>query len=202
MKKLIFLPLLFLFALPVFAQQAATFHRHQVQVDLGSLRNRYLYPMTNLSYASPLVGNINLRFSARLRSYGTLFFFSRSAYDFTPIAEYCFTDEVKPVYFSAGLGLHARLRLVNDIRSEAKHSVEPLLSLGIHLQKQKFSLKTPLWTRFYTNGISFTLLPEASWQFSERFAVLLRYEISNLRIYRAATHEWRQDLFLGVGFRI
>jgi len=182
---------------PVFGQEKDYLSKHQLSGDLGSFRNRYAYPISNLKYTSPILKNINLKFSGRLRSYGTLFFFSKSSYDFTPLAEYYFTKTTKQIYFSAGLGLDARIRLVNDEGSNATSSAEPLISLAIHGRHKKLSFSAPYWTRFYANGISLTLLPEASYQLGTHFSIFFRYELSYLSIYKVSAHEWRQDCFIG-----
>jgi hypothetical protein len=199
MRKYFTLGILALTCFPLFGQEEITLSKHILSVDFGSYRNRYLYPITNINYSAPEIEKINIRFSARLRSYGTLFFYSKSAYDFTPIAEYFFTDRSKPVYLSAGLGIDARIRMVNDERSEAEHSAEPLISLAAHGNYTKFSFNTPLWTRFYSNGISFTILPQAAWKAGEQLSVFLRYELSYLSIYKVLSHEWRRDCFIGLG---
>jgi hypothetical protein len=197
MRKLLSFILFISVIFPSFGQKADNLSKHQLSLDFGSFRNRYLYPMTDLKYNSPLLKKINLKFSARLRSYGTLFFYSKSSYDFTPLAEYYFTKTIKPIYFSAGVGIDTRIRLVNDERSEATSSAEPLISFSIHGNYKKFSFNTPLWTRFYSNGISFSLLPEASYQIGKCFSIFLRYELSYLSVYKVSTHEWRQDSFIG-----
>jgi hypothetical protein len=181
------------------AQEKSILSNHQLSVDFGSFRNRYLYAITDISYRTPELKKVNLKFSLRLRSYGTLYFFSRSAYDITPIAEYYFTKTIKSVYFSAGIGLDARIRLVHDVRSEAVSSAEPLVSMALHCNYKRFFIDLPLWTRFYSNGISFALLPEISYQLGKRFSIFGRYELSYLSIYKASTHEWRQDCFIGTG---
>lgn len=196
MKKFLSI-ILFSICQPSFGQEKNSFSNHQLSVDFGSFRNRYLYPITDLQYRSPLLKKVNLKFSARLRSYGTLFFYSKSSYDFTPLAEYYFTKIIKPIYFSAGIGLDTRIRLVNDERSETTSSAEPIISLTIHGNCKKLSFNAPLWTRFYSNGISFSLLPEISYQIGKRFSIFLRYELSYLSVYKASTHEWRQDCFIG-----
>jgi hypothetical protein len=183
--------------LPSYGQEKDALSTHQLTVDFGSYRNRYLYPVTDLNYSSPLLKKANLRFSARLRSYGTLYFYSESAYDFTPLAEYYFTKTLKPVYFSAGVGLDTRIRLVHDERSEAASSAEPLISLAVHGSLKRLSFHSPLWTRFYSNGISFSLLPEISCQITKHFSIFLRDELSYLAIYKVSAHEWRQDCFIG-----
>lgn len=187
----------FLICQSSFGQEKNSFTNHQLSVDFGSFRNRYLYPITDIQYSSPVLQKVNLKFSARLRSYGTLYFYSKSAYDFTPLAEYYFTKTIKPIYFSAGIGLDTRIRIINDDRSEATSSAEPIISMTLHGNFKKLSFNAPLWTRFYSNGISFTLLPEASFQIGKRFSIFVRYELSYLTIYKASTHEWRQDNFIG-----
>lgn len=192
----IILPLLLLCQLS-FGQEKDTLLKHQLSIDFGSYRNRYLYPITDIKYSSPVYKKINLKFSARLRSYGTLYFYSKSAYDFTPLAEYYFTKTIKSFHLSAGAGLDTRIRLVNDVRSEATSSAEPLFSLTMYGNYKKLSFNTALWTRFYSNGISFALLPELSYQIAKRFSFFARYEISYLTIYKASIYEWRQDCFVG-----
>lgn len=195
-KFLLFILFIFVFS-PLHGQEKYNLSKHQLSVDFGSFRNRYLYPITDLQYRSPLLKKVNLKFSARLRSYGTLFFYSKSSYDFTPLAEYYFTKTIKPIYFSAGVGIDTRIRLVNDERSLATRSAEPLISLTIHGNYKKISFNIPYWTRFYSNGISLTILPEVSCQIWKQFYLFLRYELSYLSIYKISNHEWRQDCFIG-----
>lgn len=197
MRELLTFILFFFIFSPLYGQEKENLSKHQLSVDFGSFRNRYLYPITDLQYRSPLLKKVNLKVSTRLRSYSTLFFFSKGSYDFTPLAEYYFIKTIKPIYFSAGVGLDTRIRLVNDERSEATSSAEPLISLTIYGIYKKLSLKIPYWTRFYSNGISFSLLPETSYQIGKRFSLFLRYELSYLSVYKVSTHEWRQDCFFG-----
>ena len=197
MRKLLPFILFVLIILPSYGQEKDNLSKHQLSANFGSFRNRYLYPITDLKYSSALLKKVNLRFSARLRSYGTLFFYSKSSYDFTPLAEYYFTKKIQPFYFSAGVGMDTRIRLVNDERSEATSSSEPLISLTIYRNYKKLSFNIPFWTRFYSNGISFSLLPGASYQIGKRFSIFLRYELSSLSIYKVSTHELRQDCFIG-----
>lgn len=175
------------------------FSNHQLTADFGSFRNRYLYPITDLKYRSPVWEKTNLQFSLRIRSYGTLYFYSKSSYDITPLAEY-YSFKNNPIYFSAGMGLDSRIRLVKDIRSEAVSSVEPLISLTLHGNYKKLGFNVPFWTRFYSNGISYTLLPEASCKIGNRVSVFIRYELSFLKVYKIAAREWRQDSFIGTCF--
>lgn len=197
MKKFFALILFVLIELQSFGQEKDNLSRHQLSIDFGSFRNRYFYPITDLIYSSPILKKFNLKFSGRLRSYGTLFFYSKSSYDFTPLAEYYFAKTKKPIYFSVGVGLDTRIRLVNDERSEAKSSAEPLISFKIHGNLKKTTFNIPFWTRLYSNGVSLTLLPEASYQIGKHYSIFLRYEVSSLRIYKLSNHEWRQDCFIG-----
>jgi hypothetical protein len=196
MSKWIFWLWFLLLGVPAFGQSDDRLSQHQLSADWGSYRNRYLYPITDIQYRSPVLDRVKLRFSARLRAYGTLFFVSRSAYDLTPLAEYCFAAD-KRFYFSAGIGMDVRIRLVNDVRSEAKSSAEPLMSVAIHGHHQRFAFDLPLWTRLYANGINFTLLPEASYQIGKRVGLFLRYELSRPSIYGIRSYQWRQDCFVG-----
>jgi len=196
---IVLLMLIFLYQ-PSMGQEKNIFSTHQLSIDFGSMRNRYLYPVTDIKYSAPLLKNINLKFSARIRSYGTLYFYSKNSYDFTPLAEYYFTKTINPVFFSAGIGLDARIRLAKDERSQAKSSVEPLLSLALHSSYKRIGFDIPLWTRLYSNGISFALLPEVSGRISKRFSLFLRYELSYLTIYKTPNHEWTQDCFIGTHF--
>ncbi len=197
MKKL--LPfILFVFIIsPSYGQEKDNLTKHQLSVDFGSFRNRYLYPITDIKYSSPFLKKVKLKFCTRLRSYGTLFFYGKSSYDFTPFAEYFFSKTLKPINFSVGVGIDTRLRLVNDERSEATSSAEPLIIVAIHGNYEKLSFNMPLWTRFYSNGISFSLLPETSYQIGKRFSLFLRYELNYLSVYKVSAHEWRQDCFIG-----
>lgn len=193
MKKFVLVIFMSVLLLPLWAQQ----NGHSLSVDFGSYRNRYVYPITNLQYTSPVIEGLNLRGTARLRSYGTWFFYSKNSYDLTLLAEYYFGNSQQSLSFSAGLGLDARLRFINDVRSQATNSVEPLVSLSLHATYGKFSFNIPYWMRFYINGTSFAILPEISYHMGKRVSVFFRSEVSYLTIYRAATHEWRYDNFIG-----
>lgn len=182
------------------AQDLSLFTAHRLAADFGSYRNRYLYAITDLHYHSPLLKKVPVAFSGRVRSYGTLFFASRSAYDITPQVSYYFTREPKPFFLSAGAGMDARIRLSNDERSDAVSSAEPLLYVTAHSVWKKLYTNVPLWTRFYSNGIAFTLQPEVAWYFNKHIAAFARYEISYLRVYKNVTTEWRRDCFVGASF--
>lgn len=180
------------------AQDLNGLSSHKMSVDFGSYRNRYLFPITNIRYSSPVFINNKLNVSARLRSYGTLYFFTKIAYDFTPQVEYYFTDVNKVIYFTAGIGIDGRIRLLHDERSDAKSSAEPLVSITTHVNFKKLKIDFPIWSRFYSNGIAVTILPELSYQIGKKFAIYTRFEWSQLSIYGAKTHEGRIDSFIGV----
>ena len=188
--------LLFLSSL-LYGQNMDYLSSSKLTVDFGSFRNRYFYPITNIKYNSALLKKANIKFSVRLRSYGTLFFFSKNAYDISPIAEYYITKTAKPVSFSAGIGLDARIRLVNDERSDVTSSVEPLVSMTLSGGHRKILYNIPLWSRFYSNGVSFAIFPAAYYRLGNKFSIFIRYELSYLTIYMVSAHEWRRDIFIG-----
>jgi hypothetical protein len=200
MKKILLLAIILWNSNLLFSQENRAFSQHELSVDFGSLRNRYVFPMTDIRYKTPVLSKIPFQFSVRMRAYGTLFFVSKTAYDFTPIAEYLFKKESSTYYFTAGLGFDSRLRFVNDIRSTATTSVEPLVALSANGNFEKWNFRTPLWTRLYSNGIEFTILPEASYRINENIGLFGRYEWSLLSFYGIKSHEWRRDLFVGVSF--
>ena len=196
MRKLFFL--CFIVSNFIHAQEQNSLSKNTISVDFGSLRNRYIYPKTDIIFTSSLIKSSAFRVSARLRSYGTLYFFSKSAYDVTPLVEYYFSKTEKPLYFSAGIGLDTRIRLVNDSRSTATSSVEPLLSLALHGNYKKVSYSLPFWTRWYSNGMAYNILPQINWNLSEKNALFVRYEMNFLRISKNVSNEWNQDVFVGL----
>lgn len=180
------------------AQEDDALSKHHLSLDFGSLRNRYAFAINDVEYTTPSLTNYHFRFTTRLRSYGTWFLYSKIAYDITPIAEVVFSENTRPVYFSAGIGTDIRLRILNDSRSEAVSSAEPLISVAANGTIGNFHYRIPFWTRFYSNGISFALLPQPSWQFNKHWSAFVRYEITYLTTYSGSTHEWRRDRFIGV----
>ncbi|MCA6364001.1 MAG: hypothetical protein IM638_13255 [Bacteroidetes bacterium] len=180
------------------AQENVLRNTHQLSYDAGTLRNRYIYPATNVQYTAPELKRMPVQLSVRLRSYGAYWIFSKTAYDITPLASYRFTSAASPFGFAAGAGADIRLRLVNDERSEATSSAEPLVFASGTFASNRFYARLPLWTRFYSNGISFTLLPEAGWKCGKHLLLFLRHEQSLLRIYQSQAREWRGDWFLGL----
>ena len=199
MKRYIIYIFLF-FAINISFSQKNDLNNHEVSIDFGSYRNRYAFAMTNFTYATPLFSQLNLKASARLRSYGTLYFYSNSAYDFTPQLNYYSVKEPSKLYFSAGIGCDVRIRLVKDERSLAISSAEPIVQVGIHSHLSRFNMHLPIWSRFYSNGLSFTALPEVNYHLSKRIGIYLRDEVSLLSIYQKGGHEWRHDIFLGFNF--
>lgn len=199
MKKALFLLALSLSVLAS-AQDNDALSKHHLSLDFGSFRNRYAFAINDVEYSTPSLTSYHVRFTTRLRSYGTWFLYSKIAYDITPIAEVVFSENTRPVYFTAGIGADIRLRILNDSRSEAMSSAEPLISVAANGALGKFNYRIPFWTRFYSNGISFALLPQPAWQFNEHWSVFLRYEITYLATYSGSTHEWRRDGFVGVSY--
>ena len=180
-----------------FGQVSNIEERYSISIDFGSYRNRYLYPITNLSYNSPTLHNF--KFSTRLRSYGTLYVFTKSAYDVSPILEYRILPNEK-LKFYAGIGLDVQLRLVNDTRSSATSAIIPIVSLNLSSNYKRSSFKLSNWNRFYTNGYSISFLPTIQYRISSKLDCYFRYEINYLNTYNHSTHECLQDLFIGTQF--
>lgn len=170
---------------------------HTLTADIGTIRLKYPYAITEIAYSSPLLKKVNLKFSGRIRSYGTWFFYSKSGYDITPTIEYYFTKKLKPVYFSVGVGLDTRIRLSNDIRSEAKTSAEPMIMGGVHGRYKNFTYSIPIWNRYYSNGISVSFLPQVAYQVSPRLSLFFKYELNLLALYKPSSFEVQQDCFIG-----
>ncbi len=189
--------LLFISNFYSFGQVSTIEDRQSISLDFGSYRNRYMYPITNLSYISPTLHNFKI--SARLRSYGTLYIFSKSAYDISPLLEYrLFINKNIKLY--AGIGIDAQLRLVNDTRSSATSAIIPIVSMNLSSNYKRSSFKILNWTRFYTNGYSISFLPTIQYRISSKLDCYFRYEINYLNTYNHSTHEWLQDLFIGTQF--
>ncbi len=196
MRQLFFLCLLL--SKFIHSQEISSLNKSSFSVDFGSLGSRYIYPKTDINFSTSLIKSSVFRVSARLRSYGTLYFFSKTAYDFTPLMEYYFTKTEQLLYFSAGIGMDARIRLVHDSRSPATSSVEPLVSLALHGNYKKVSYSVPLWTRWYSNGMAYVILPQLNWELNEKNVLFVRYEMNYLRISKNISREWSQDVFVGL----
>ncbi len=194
--------LLFVGMLSAFAQMAsAQSDKHVISLDFGSLRNRYAFAMNNVRYDSPALTSKNISVHARLRCYGTWFLYSHIAYDVTPWAEYPLLKNEDRFSLTAGLGADIRLRFLNDTRSESVSSAEPFVAVTSRFTINKFGMEVPLWTRFYSNGISLALQPQFHFDVSERLAVFARYELTYLTVYGGVTSEWRQDSFIGASMK-
>ena len=90
------------------------------------------------------------------------------------------------------------LRFIKMFRSNRRtNSVEPSRTEPTCYLWQ-ILINIPYWMRCYTNGTSFAILPEISYQMGIRFAVFFRTEVSYLTIYHANTHEWRYDNYIGI----
>ncbi len=198
MKKILIIIIFVGTSLGCIGQTKGILYSHQIAFDIGSVRNRYLYPITEIQYGSPLLGKTNIRVSFKIRSYGTLYLYSKSAYDLSPLAEYYFSKIPRPIFFSAGIGLDARLRFSRDERSTARSSAEPFICLALHGTYKRLSYHMPLWTRFYNNGISFMLLPEIDYRLGRSVDLFFRDESAYLKVFENSTHEWRHDCFFGV----
>lgn len=190
-KRCLYLVLIVMALSSAFAQGPS------VWFDLGSWRNQYAYPISEIGAQSGVVYG-NLRGSLRLRSYGTWALFSRSAYDFTPVIERCFVKGWDACGISMGAGIDVRMRLVRDVRSTAETSAEPLLTVAREYSKGPARLALPLWVRFYDNGTAISLLPRLSYQAYGPWKIFFLDEVSWLSTWTGSTSQWRHDIFLGV----
>ena len=170
-----------------------------MSTDFGSYRNRYLYPITNLKYTTSIKNDWLV--SVRVRSYGTLFYFSKTAYDITPMIEYKVIDRQTWKLYT-GIGSDVRLRFEKDIRGTQESSVEPMLSISPYFYKKQWVFNSPLWTRIYSNGIGLTILPEIKYQFHPSWCVYGRYELSYFTVYRTDNSQVQRDCFIGIQRRI
>lgn len=170
--------------------------RGRVGPGFGSLRNRYPYPVTDVNFRMVLFNGKGL-LDARLRAYGLKSLFNGKNYDLAVYAHKAYAvDENLAGYFGAGAEL--MLRLNGDDRSQATSGVQPLLVFGSMLHEKKFYFNVPIWTRFYGNGISFSILPEPSYKVRD-VQFFVRYELSLLALYHGG-HEWRHESMLGCYF--
>jgi hypothetical protein len=169
-------------------------------MDWGSYRNRYLYPISQVRYTTPEWQKWPIQFQIRLRSYGSWYLFSKSAYDLSPQLEYLFHPKSTSFSASLGVGLDTRIRLVQDERSNAKHSAEPMLISSLQFHRPGITFTFPTWLRLYSNGMAYTVLPECSLNLNARIQATFRYELSYLKLYNYSTHEWRRDCFVGLRY--
>lgn len=166
-----------------------------ISTDVGSYRNRYFYPLTNVIYTTTFKND--LLFSARFRSYGTLFYYSKTAYDLTPILEYKWLDKSTWKLYT-GIGFNLRLRLDRDSRGNQASSLEPIVSISPYFRNAKWVIKSPLWTQFYVNGIGVTILPQINFSLTEKWSVFGRYEFSFIQQYKTSNRQFQQDCFVGI----
>lgn len=178
--------------------QADTTGQPVFGIGLGSLRNRYPYPVTDLQFLSGKMAQ-HYRVSARLRSYGIRSIANGRNYDLTLTADYV-THPLPSVNIHIGAGTDIRLRFNNDVRSEAQTSAEPLLKISGIWSYKRSAVALPCWTRLYSNGAGITLMPEYACSLNRRWALFARVEISWLKIYGSA-HEWRYDSMIGCNYR-
>ena len=196
MKKTILIFLL-LFSIPLFSQIDSSINQ-RASFGIGSLRNRYPYPVTDFGYVSPLFKN-HFRIETNLRAFGIRSLFNFRTYDLSALTNYNKTLNEKTLFY-AGAGFNLRMRFINDDRSTAVTSAEPILKTGMQFQQQKFRFGLALQSNFYSNGIGVSAFPEISWQAWKRGLIFIRFETSYLGIYKLNSHEWRYDSFAGIHF--
>lgn len=194
----LFLSLFFNTFIGIYSQENQ-WDKSTISTDFGSYRNRYLYPITHLKYTSSVWKEYRLTF--RVRSYGTLYYFSKTAYDITPMIEYKLIDRQNWKIY-AGVGSDVRLRFEKDKRGTQQSSIEPIISISPYFYKTKWTFNSPLWTRIYSNGIGLTILPEIHYQFDYQWSVFGRYELSYFAMYRTNNYQFRQDCFIGIQKRL
>jgi hypothetical protein len=173
----------------------------RIGLAVGSIRNRYPYPITDLCFNSMLNYRSNISVYSRLRAYGIRSFANGHDYDFISHACYEFGSDSSAVTFYAGGGMEVMLRFQGDDRSQATSGVQPMMVLG--LMKGTSSglyVNFPLWTKFYANGYSVSAVPEFGYQLSKKFDLFLRPELSYLGFYQGGAHEWRYDVLLGFNY--
>ncbi len=202
MKRNIFLTTLIILTSHSFSQDLNQYNSSYLYFDIGSLRNKYLYPITNIKYSFSTLSPFEVDMSVRLRSYGTLFIYSNSAYDLSLLAEYQIPINVHNIHVSAGLGMESQIRLTKDLRSDVKSGITPILSLNFELKYNLVEMNVACWSRLYSNGIGLTLMPELSFSLSKQISMYMRYEVSNYLIYNSMTNEWQKDLFIGTRIKI
>lgn len=164
-------------------------------LGIGTRAQRYPYPITDLSFRV-VVFHDKALFDARLRAYGIKSIFGGRNYDLT-----AYFHKVWPIRNDltcyAGGGAELMLRINGDDRSQATSGVQPMIMFGSMYYTGKFQFNVPVWTKFYRNGVSVSILPEPSYRVSDKFQLFLRYELSFLALYSGSSHNWRHDALLG-----
>lgn len=196
MKKFLFIFFL-LFSSCLFSQIDSSIHQ-RASFGIGSLRNRYPYPVTDFGYVSPLFKN-HFRIETNLRAFGIRSLFNFRTYDLSALANYNKTLNEKMLFY-AGAGFNIRMRFIHDDRSTAVTSAEPILKTGLQFQQNKFRFGFAMQSNFYANGIGVSAFPEISFRAWKRGLIFIRFETSHLSVYKLSSHEWRYDSFAGIHF--
>lgn len=197
MKSFLLTILVCLLSTTCFAQ-LDTSNKAQYGFGFGSLRDRYPYPITDFLYTSKM--KKDFRIAVRLRSYGLASIFNGKDYDLSATMDYY--KKLSPfVVLYGGLGAELMLRLNKDSRSQAENGVQPIVKIGVQATRKRFTGYLPIWTRFYSNGISFCLMPELRFQAGTRITLFGRYEQTLLQFYSYPLNEWRHDAFVGMYVR-
>lgn len=168
-----------------------------IGVAVGSIRNRYPYPVTDACFHSQMGYQSPIRVYARLRAYGIRSIANGHDYDLTIHGCYEFGSDSSGMTTYAGLGLETMIRIQGDDRSQATSGVQPMVVMGIRADHGRLYLNFPLWTKFYSNGISISAVPEFGYPLNKKFDVYLRPELSWLSFYNGSGHEWRYDMLIG-----
>lgn len=183
-----------MFSVLVNAQEKSGIHG-RAGIGIGTRAQRYPYPITDISFRV-VVFKSQALFDTRLRAYGIKSIFGGRNYDLTAYIHKVWSVR-DDVTFYAGGGAELMLRINGDDRSQATSGVQPMLLFGSMYFKGKFHFNFPVWTKFYRNGISVSVLPEPSYKITDKVQLFLRYELSILALYNGTSHEWRHDALLG-----
>lgn len=174
-----------------------------IAFDIGSWRNRYWYPISEFQFRNDELFESNWAAEARYRSYGSWFLTGVKSVDVTLIGKNKIRFPQPGTLFWIGAGVDIRLRNNNDERSAEVNSAEPLFMLEWAKNiTPKFHLRVPFWSRWYSNGMSLTLLPTAEFYLNERWGLFTRFEGSWLNIRHQKDSEWRKDLFFGLRMQL
>jgi len=183
--------------------QENTLGQKSLAFDIGSWRNRYWYPISELQFRNDEMFKSNWGAEARYRSYGSWFLNGVKSIDVTLIGKNKIRFPQPGTHLWIGAGVDIRLRNFNDERSAEVNSAEPLFMMEWKkIINPKFHLRIPLWSRWYSNGMSLSLLPTAEFYLNERWGVFTRFEGSLLNIYHQKDSEWRKDLFFGLRMQL
>jgi hypothetical protein len=171
---------------------------HIVDLQLGTFRPPYFYPVMDLGYRSPgLFGPFGLRMEMRVRSFGTFYVLNPASYDLSLMVTF---DALRSDAWTAflGAGLDWKLRFTHYL---PPGGIEPVIALGARFDAPRLSISPALLTRFYADGLSLTLQPEACWDFG-RLGLTFRSELSCLLRYDALQSGWALNNYAGFRFEI